>query len=245
MTTVTRAAEAPRAASAISSSSTRCSCTGGTSGWMMKTSRSRQLACSWTSRQSLANRCSGRAAAGRPGSRRSRRRDGDERSRRTRRSLAPSLPGSRAAGPVSSSFRADPRRAVAAGAAPPWARLPRACLPRSWPAHSGHLPAAQADQACGVSPAARPRRRPGIDHNSRTPCAGKCRAPGWSSRGSPTITASASSVSSPGSAAHRRRRRRFPGPGAVGQKVVVDPAVQQRRRVVIRRRPRCPASPGR
>ena len=34
MTAVTRAAEAPRAASAISSSSTRFSWTGGTSGWM-------------------------------------------------------------------------------------------------------------------------------------------------------------------------------------------------------------------
>ena len=36
-------ADAPRAASSISSSSTRCSWTGGTSGWMRKTSRSRQL----------------------------------------------------------------------------------------------------------------------------------------------------------------------------------------------------------
>src|ERR1700722_5916932 len=58
MTAVTRAADAPRAASAISSSSTRCSCTGLTSGWMMNTSRSRQLAWSWTSRQSFANRSS-------------------------------------------------------------------------------------------------------------------------------------------------------------------------------------------
>src|SRR5580698_5213133 len=56
MTAVTRAAEAPRAASAISSSSTRFSCTGGTSGWIRNTSRSRQLDCSCTSRQSLANR---------------------------------------------------------------------------------------------------------------------------------------------------------------------------------------------
>src|SRR5579859_3815269 len=58
MTAVTRAAEAPRAASAISSSSTRCSCTGLTSGWMRNTSRSRQLAWSWISRQSFANRSS-------------------------------------------------------------------------------------------------------------------------------------------------------------------------------------------
>src|SRR5215472_15668543 len=56
MTAVTRPAEAPRAASAISSSSTRFSCTGGTSGWIRNTSRSRQLACNCTSRQSLANR---------------------------------------------------------------------------------------------------------------------------------------------------------------------------------------------
>src|ERR1700722_1530178 len=56
MTAVTRATDAPRAASAISSSSTRCSCTGGTSGWMRYTSRSRQLAWSCTWRQSLANR---------------------------------------------------------------------------------------------------------------------------------------------------------------------------------------------
>src|SRR5581483_5128496 len=55
MTAVTRAADAPRAASAISSNSTRCSCTGGTSGWIRKTSRSRQLDWSCTSRQSLAN----------------------------------------------------------------------------------------------------------------------------------------------------------------------------------------------
>jgi hypothetical protein len=51
-----RAAEAPRAASSISSSSTRCSCTGGTSGWMMNTSASRQLARSCTPTQSLLNR---------------------------------------------------------------------------------------------------------------------------------------------------------------------------------------------
>ena len=44
MTAVIRAADAPRAASSISSSSIRCSCTGGTSGWMMNTSASRQLA---------------------------------------------------------------------------------------------------------------------------------------------------------------------------------------------------------
>src|SRR5579875_1845148 len=56
MTTVTRAADAPRAASIIISSSTRFSWTGGTSGWIRNTSRSRQLACSCTSRQSLANR---------------------------------------------------------------------------------------------------------------------------------------------------------------------------------------------
>src|SRR5579875_2483463 len=43
MTAVTLAADAPRAASAISSSSTRCSCTGGTSGWIRNTSRSLQL----------------------------------------------------------------------------------------------------------------------------------------------------------------------------------------------------------
>src|SRR5262245_37517103 len=57
MTTVVRAAEAPRAASSISNSSTRCSWTGGTSGWMRYTSRSRQFAASCTWRQSLANRC--------------------------------------------------------------------------------------------------------------------------------------------------------------------------------------------
>src|SRR5580693_8857757 len=56
MTTVTRAADAPLAASAISSSSTRFSCTGGTSGWIRYTSRSRQFACNCTWRQSLANR---------------------------------------------------------------------------------------------------------------------------------------------------------------------------------------------
>src|SRR5215471_21135583 len=56
MTAVTLAADAPRAASAISSSSTRFSCTGGTSGWIRYTSRSRQLPCSCTWRQSLANR---------------------------------------------------------------------------------------------------------------------------------------------------------------------------------------------
>src|SRR6204780_4973077 len=56
MTAVTRAADAPRAASAISSSSTRCSCTGRTRGWIRNTSRSRQLDCSWTSMQSFANR---------------------------------------------------------------------------------------------------------------------------------------------------------------------------------------------
>src|SRR5580704_13014789 len=56
ITAVTRAAEAPLAASAISSSSTRFSCTGGTSGWIRYTSRSRQFACNCTWRQSLANR---------------------------------------------------------------------------------------------------------------------------------------------------------------------------------------------
>ena len=58
ITAVTRAAEAPRAASSISSSSTRCSWTGADSGWMRNTSRSRQLDWSWASRQSLANRIS-------------------------------------------------------------------------------------------------------------------------------------------------------------------------------------------
>jgi hypothetical protein len=61
-----RDAEAPRAASSISSSSTRCSCTGLTSGWMMKTSRSRQFACSCTSRQSLANRWISTGRSGTP-----------------------------------------------------------------------------------------------------------------------------------------------------------------------------------
>ncbi|CAM5550091.1 hypothetical protein SVIOM342S_06722 [Streptomyces violaceorubidus] len=56
MTTVMRPADAPRAASHIRSSSTRCSWTGLTSGWTRNTSRSRQLAISCTSRQSLANR---------------------------------------------------------------------------------------------------------------------------------------------------------------------------------------------
>src|SRR5260370_10780770 len=56
MTAVTRAADAPRAASAISSSSKRFSWTGGTSGWIRNTSRSRQLDCIWTSMQSFANR---------------------------------------------------------------------------------------------------------------------------------------------------------------------------------------------
>src|SRR5512146_1261490 len=56
MTAVTRAADAPRAASAISSNSTRLSWTGLTSGWIRYTSRSRQLACNCTCRQSLANR---------------------------------------------------------------------------------------------------------------------------------------------------------------------------------------------
>src|SRR5579863_4604371 len=66
MTTVTLAADAPRAASVISSSSTRCSCTGGTIGWIRNTSRSRQLACSCTSRQSLANRRSRTGCSGVP-----------------------------------------------------------------------------------------------------------------------------------------------------------------------------------
>src|SRR5216683_2431774 len=56
MTAVTRAADAPLAASAISSSSKRFSWTGGTSGWIRNTSRSRQLDCIWTSMQSFANR---------------------------------------------------------------------------------------------------------------------------------------------------------------------------------------------
>src|SRR6202011_1447716 len=51
-----RAADAPRAASSIKRSSTKCSCTGGTKGWMIKTSRSRQLAWSCTPRQSFAYR---------------------------------------------------------------------------------------------------------------------------------------------------------------------------------------------
>ena len=55
MTAVIRAADAPLAASSISSSSIRCSCTGGTSGWTMNTSASRQLASSCTPRQSLLN----------------------------------------------------------------------------------------------------------------------------------------------------------------------------------------------
>src|SRR5450755_3034200 len=50
--------------------------------------------------------------------------------------------GRAAVGLVSSSFRADLLRAVAAWAAPPWAQLPRSCL-----AHARHLPAAEADQA--------------------------------------------------------------------------------------------------
>src|SRR5579871_2249770 len=66
MTAVTLAADAPRAASAISSSSTRCSCTGGTSGWIRNTSRSLQLACSWTCRQSLANRTRRTGCCGTP-----------------------------------------------------------------------------------------------------------------------------------------------------------------------------------
>ena len=45
-----------RVASSISSSSTRFSCTGGTRGWIRKTSRSRQFASSWTSR-SRPGRC--------------------------------------------------------------------------------------------------------------------------------------------------------------------------------------------
>src|SRR3990172_8114093 len=56
MTAVRRAADAPRAASSISSSSIRCSCTFGTRGWMMNTSASRQLATSCTPKQSLLNR---------------------------------------------------------------------------------------------------------------------------------------------------------------------------------------------
>src|SRR5215831_8996871 len=53
MTAVRRAAEAPRAASSISSSSIRWCCTGGTSACTMNTSASRQLASSCTPRQSL------------------------------------------------------------------------------------------------------------------------------------------------------------------------------------------------
>src|SRR5262249_12223914 len=55
MTAVSRAAEAPRAASSISSSSIKWCCTGGTSGCRMNTSASRQLASSCTPRQSLLN----------------------------------------------------------------------------------------------------------------------------------------------------------------------------------------------
>src|SRR4051812_1572975 len=66
MTTVMRPADAPRAASHIISSSTRCSCTGLTSGWIRKTSRSRQLAWSCTSRQSLANRLTRVGLSGTP-----------------------------------------------------------------------------------------------------------------------------------------------------------------------------------
>src|SRR6266702_4877622 len=64
MTAVTRAADAPRAASAISSNSTRLSCTGRTRDWMTYTSRSRQLDCSCTSRQSFANRLSSTGRCG-------------------------------------------------------------------------------------------------------------------------------------------------------------------------------------
>src|SRR5215475_822551 len=64
MTALTRAADAPRAASAISSSSIRCSCTGRTRDWMMNTSRSRQLDCNCTSRQSFANRLSSTGRCG-------------------------------------------------------------------------------------------------------------------------------------------------------------------------------------
>src|SRR3954468_3251270 len=56
MTAVIWAAEAPRAASIIRSSSIRCSCVGGTSGCTMYTSRWRQLASSCAWRQSLLNR---------------------------------------------------------------------------------------------------------------------------------------------------------------------------------------------
>src|SRR5215470_10332921 len=69
ITAVTRAADAPRAASSMSSSSTRCSWTGGLSGWMRNTSRSRQLDCSCASRQSLANRWSRTGSSGSPSSR--------------------------------------------------------------------------------------------------------------------------------------------------------------------------------
>ena len=56
MTAVTVVAEAPRAASSISSSSNRWSCTGGASVCTTYTSRRRQFARSWTCRQSLLNR---------------------------------------------------------------------------------------------------------------------------------------------------------------------------------------------
>src|SRR5690242_14305453 len=64
ITALTRPADAPRAASAISSSSTRFSCTGRTRDWMMNTSRSRQLDCNCTSRQSFANRLSSTGRCG-------------------------------------------------------------------------------------------------------------------------------------------------------------------------------------
>src|SRR5215831_7844778 len=53
----------------MSSSSTRCSWTGGLRGWIRNTSRSRQLDCSCTSRQSLANRWSRTGSSGSPSSR--------------------------------------------------------------------------------------------------------------------------------------------------------------------------------
>ena len=55
ITAVMWAADAPRAASSINSSSNRFSWTGGTSDWTMYTSRRRQFARSWTCRQSLLN----------------------------------------------------------------------------------------------------------------------------------------------------------------------------------------------
>ncbi len=53
---VTLDADAPRAASSIWRSSIRWSCTGGTRGWMINTSLSRQFSLSWTWIHPLLNR---------------------------------------------------------------------------------------------------------------------------------------------------------------------------------------------